>query len=149
MMKIISGQYRSLAILQKMIESFVSDQIIKYLDDYAFISIDQSAYLKIHSTQTSLHRVIDDWLEQIHNNSLTGACLLDISKCFGSINHEILLKKLEMYGITGNELDWFSSYLKNRKQMVFFLTGLFRLSRSVQWGSSGFSAGTLVVFTIY
>ena len=59
-------------------------------------------------------------LEQIHDNSLTGACLLDISKCFDSINHEIFLKKLEMYGITGNELDWFSSYLKNRKQMVFF-----------------------------
>ena len=92
-----------------MIESFVSDQIIKYLEDHAFISIDQSAYLKRHSTQTSLHRVIDDWLEQIHDNSLTGACLLDISKCFDSINHEILLKKLEMYGITGNELDWFSS----------------------------------------
>ena len=89
-------------------------------EDHAFISIDQSAYLKRHSTQTSLHRVIDDWLEQIHDNSLTGACLLDISKCFDSINHEILLKKLEMYGITGNELDWFSSYLKNRKQMVFF-----------------------------
>ena len=76
--------------------------------------------MKRHSTQTSLHRVIDDWLEQIHDNSLTGACLLDISKCFDSMNHEILLKKLEMYGITGIELDWFSSYLKNRKQMVFF-----------------------------
>ena len=56
-----------------MIESFVSDQIIKYLEDHAFITIDQSAYLKRHSTQTSLHRVIDDWLEQIHDNSLTGA----------------------------------------------------------------------------
>ena len=106
--------------IEKMIERFVSDQIIKYLEDHAFISIDQSAYLKRHSTQTSLHRVIDDWLEQIHDNSLTGACLLGITKCFDSINHEMLLKKLEMYGITGNELDWFSSYLKNRKQMVFF-----------------------------
>ena len=117
------NNFRPISVIShiaKMIESFVSDQIIKYLEDHAFISIDQSAYLKRHSTQTSLHRVIDDWLEQIHDNSLTGACLLDISKCFDSINHEILLKKLEMYGITGNELDWFSSYLKNRKQMVFF-----------------------------
>ena len=96
----------------KMIESLVSKQVIQYLEDHAFISMDQSAYLKRHSTQTSLHRVIDDWLDQINDNSLTGACLLDISKCFDSINHEILLKKLEMYGITGNELNWFSSYLK-------------------------------------
>ena len=95
-----------------MIESFVSNQIIKYLEDHAFISIDQSAYLKRHSTQTSLHRVIDDWLELINDNSLTGACLLDISIYFDSINHEILLEKLEMYGITDNDLDWYSSYLE-------------------------------------
>ena len=50
----------------------------------------------------------------------TGACLLDVSQCFDSINHEILQNKLEMYGIADNELHWFSSYLKNRQQMVFF-----------------------------
>ena len=103
-----------------MIESLVRKQVIQYLEDHAFIPMDQSAYLKRHSTQTSLHRVIDDWLDQINDNSLTGVCLLDISKCFDSTNHEILLKKLEMYGITGNELNWFSTYLKNRKQIVYF-----------------------------
>ena len=84
------------------------------------ISMDQSAYLKRHSTQTSLHRVIDDWMDQINDDSLTGVCLLDISKCFESINHEILLIKLEMYGINGNQLNWSCSYVKNRKQMGYF-----------------------------
>ena len=71
------NNFRPISVIShiaKMIESFVSDQIIKYLEDHAFISIDQSDYLKRHSTQTSLHRVLDDWLEQIHDNSLTGAC---------------------------------------------------------------------------
>ena len=45
---------------------------------------------------------------------------LDISKCFDSINHIILLKKLEMYGFIGTELDWFSSYLNGCKQFVNF-----------------------------
>ena len=62
--------------------------------------MDQSAYLKRHFTQTSIHRVVDDWLENLNDRAITGACLLDISKCFDSINHTILLKKLEMYGIT-------------------------------------------------
>ena len=106
--------------IAKIIESFVSNQIIKYLEYHTFISIDQSTYLKRHSTQTSLYSVIGDWPEQINDNSLTGACLLDISKCFDFINHEFLLKKLEIYGMTDNELDWFSSYLTNRKQIVFF-----------------------------
>ena len=49
--------------IAKMIESLVSYQITDFLEDHNFISMDQSAYLKRHSSQTSLHRVIDDWLE--------------------------------------------------------------------------------------
>ena len=49
-----------------------------FLEEHNFISMDQSAYLKRHSTQTSLHRVIDDWLENVNDC----ACLLDIFKCF-------------------------------------------------------------------
>ena len=105
-----------------MVESLVSTQVFDYLESHKFIFIDQSAYLKRHSTQTSLHRFIDDWLEQNNDNSLTGACLLDVSKCFDSINHEILLRNLEMYGIADNELYWFSSYLRNREQWCFFST---------------------------
>ena len=103
-----------------MVESLVSYQIIDYLGSHRFIWMDQSAYLKMHSTQTYLHRVIDDWLEHINDGEITGTCLLDISKCFDSINHIILLKKLEMYGIIGTELNWFSSYLNGRKQFVNF-----------------------------
>ena len=79
------NNFRPISVIShiaKMIESFVSDQIIKYLEDHAFISIDQSAYLKRHSTQTCLHRVIDDWLEQIHDNSLTGACFFRYLQMF-------------------------------------------------------------------
>ena len=54
--------------------------------------MDQSAYFKIHPTQTSFHRVID-WLENVN----FGACLLDIFKCFDFIfMHTIILKELEM-----------------------------------------------------
>ena len=103
-----------------MVESLVSYQIIDYSESQSFISMDQFAYLKMHSTQTCLHRVIDDWLEYINDGRITEACLLDISKCFDSINHIFLLKKLEMYGIIGTELDWFCNYLDGRKQFVNF-----------------------------
>ena len=115
--------YRPISVIghiAKMVESLVSYQIIDYLESHSFISMDQSAYLKMHSTQTCLHRVIDDWLEHINDGELTGAYLLDISKCFDSINQIILLKKLQMYGIIGTEFDWFSSYLSGRKQFVNF-----------------------------
>ena len=63
---------------------------------------------------------MDDWLEHINDGEITGACLLDISKCFDSINNIFLLTKLERYGISGTALNWFSSYLSGRIQFVNF-----------------------------
>ena len=102
------------------IESIVSYQTIDFLEEHSFISMDQSAYLKRHSTQTNLHPVVDDWLGNVNDCAITGTCLLDISTCFDSINHTIRLKKLEMYGITSIELTRLSSYFRGRKQVVKF-----------------------------
>ena len=102
------SNYRRISVIghiAKMVEQLVRSQLVSYLEEHAFISPDQSAYLKGHSTQTSLHRVIDDWLENINDNQTTGVCLLDISKCFDTISHHILLQKLSMYGIKDTELE--------------------------------------------
>ena len=117
------NNYRPISVINhiaKMMECLVSYQIIDFVEEHNLISMDQSVYLKRHSTQTGLHRVIDDWLENVNDCAITSAYLLGISKCFDSTNHTILLKKLEMYGITSTELKWFSSYLKGRKQVVKF-----------------------------
>ena len=113
--------YRPLSLvihIAKIMEKLIQKQIMVYLDDHAFITVDQSAYLKRHSTQTSLHRLIDDILENRNNNEITGLCFLDIQKCFDTIDHTILLDKLTHYGIRTSELKWFQSYLTGRMQVV-------------------------------
>ena len=115
------GNYRPISVIghiAKMIESLIGVQMINYLEEHNFISTDQSAYLKRHSTITSLHRVIDDWLESMNDDMLIGAVFYDISKCFDTINHDLLLKKMFKYGFRGNEQLWFKSYLNYRKQKV-------------------------------
>ena len=84
------NRYRRIWVIghiAKMVESLVSYQIIDFLESHSFISMDQYAHLKRHSTQTCLHRVKDDWLEHINDGEITGArpCLLDISKRFYSL----------------------------------------------------------------
>ena len=106
--------------LAKMSEMCVHKQLTSYLLTHRLISIDQFAYLKQHSTQTSLHRLVDDILENINEKENTGLCFLDIKKCFDTIDHNLLLFKLNKYGIKGNELAWFKSYLTNRTQVVTF-----------------------------
>jgi hypothetical protein len=115
------NNYRPISVIghiAKIIEKLVQKQLIKYLTDHDLISLSQSAYLKRHSTITSLHNVIEDWYDNISDKIFTGICLLDISKCFDSIDHKILLTKLKAYGIDNIQHKWFSSYLHNRSQKV-------------------------------
>ena len=115
--------YRPLSMvihLAKVFERQIQIQLTGYLSKYEFISIDQSAYITQHSTQTSLHRLIDDILENMNNREITGLCLLDIRKCFDTINHNVLLRKLHKYGIRNCELKWFESYLSNINQIVCY-----------------------------
>ena len=56
--------------------------------------------------------------EAIENKQFSLGTFLDLSKAFDSISHEILLRKLPIYGIRGTGLNWFKSYLTNRLQYV-------------------------------
>jgi hypothetical protein len=115
------NNFRPLSVIAhvaKIMEKCVHKQLLKYLTNHNFISIDQYAYLKHHSTDLCLHRLIDNILENINEGEITGMCFLDIKKCFDTIDHTILLSKLRTYGITENENSWFQSYLTNRSQIV-------------------------------
>ena len=72
------NNYRPLTLVMhvaKVLERIIQIQLLTYMDDHEFITIDQSAYLMKHSTQTSLHRLIADILENRNNNAITGLCL--------------------------------------------------------------------------
>ena len=68
--------------------------IVVYLEVNNLIISDQSAYRNQHNTQTALHRVVDDWLDNVSDGNLTGVCSFDITKCFDTMNHAILLKNM-------------------------------------------------------
>ena len=76
----------------------------------------QFAYRKLHSTITSLISVSDYWYENIDKNDVNFALFLDLKKAFDTVDHEILIGKLKVYGIDGLELEWFRSYLSCRQQ---------------------------------
>ena len=145
------NNYRPLSViahLAKIMEKCVQIQLLEYLTLHRFISIDQFAYLKLHSTQMCLHRLIDDILENINDKEKTALCFLDIKKCFDTIDHNILLYKLQKYGIRNYELLWFKSYLVNRSQKVFH-NGAESQKRSI---NIGVPQGTIlgpILFLLY
>ena len=117
------SNYRPISVIAhiaKLFEKEVQCQLMSYLVNHDFISLDQYAYRKYHSTSTCLHSTIDEWLQSIDESLKVGVTFLDISKCFDTINHNLLLAKLTKYGINDNELHWFKSYLSERCQSVIY-----------------------------
>ena len=63
--------------------------------------------------------LIDEITKALDEEKYAVSIFLDLSKAFDTVNHSMLLSKLDLYGIRGNEHQWFRSYLSNRKQRVF------------------------------
>ncbi len=109
----------NLSFLSKLIEKIIAKQFVDHLKQNKLIDPLQSAYKKFHSTETALLRVQNDILTDIDKKKVSLLVLLDLSAAFDTIDHEILLDRLnKYYGIEGNALKWFRSFLTNRSQSV-------------------------------
>ena len=63
-------------------------------------------------------QLINQMLDAFNENKYTLGTFIDLSKIFNTVDHNILLKNLDMYGIKGKNWKWFHSYLTNRKQFI-------------------------------
>ena len=116
------SNYRPISVLShlsKIIEKHVNSVCLTYFQKHDFFSTDQSAFLKHHSTITSLHKVNEDWLESIENGEISLVCYFDLKKCFDTLCHKTLLFKLEKYDFNHNSIAWFKSYLQDRNIATF------------------------------
>ena len=80
----------------------------------------QFGFQKSQSTEHPIIQLIDQVNSSLEKNSFTLGVFIDLSKAFDTVDHHILISKLENYGVNGNNLRWFQSYLKNRKQYLNF-----------------------------
>ena len=109
----------NLSFLSKILERAVSAQLQKHLEVNNVSDNFQSAYRAGHSTETALVRVQNDLLCALDKGELAVLVLLDLSAAFDTVEHSILLHRLEKrVGICGTPLSWLKSYLTNRSQSV-------------------------------
>ena len=116
--KLDFNNYRPISLLpcaSKVMERVVQRQLLNYLKSHSLLSSNQSGFRPKHSTVTALATVTDDWLQSIDKGELTGTIFVDLQKAFDMVDHLILLSKMESMGVKGVELEWFKSYLSNRR----------------------------------
>ena len=110
----------------------------EYLENNKILKEEQAGFRPNRSIQDILLRTIDDWKSALDNGHVVATVMIDLSKAFNTINHKLLIKKLDAYGICGVELSWFSDYLSGRKQRVVLggeLSDWTRLTKGVPQGS--------------
>ena len=113
-----------LPALSKLCEHIALNQLMPYLVENDRLSAHQSGNKKWHSSKTSLIYTSDHILTAIDQKKTSAVVLLDMSKAFDSVNHDMLLKKLQDIGLSPSAILWFMSYLSNRYQAVRINTAL-------------------------
>ena len=135
-----------IAIYSRSLEKIVHDQMFGFFQP--FFTKNQAAFRKLYSTITSLINSIDSWYSTMDRKEVNLAIFLDLKKAFDTVDHSILLAKLEKYGIRGIGGDWFTSYLRSRKQF-YTVDGHKSKAKMVTCGiPKGSCLGTLL-FIIY
>ena len=108
-----------------------------YLNENELLPLVQSAYRQFFSTETAVLKVVSDVLTAMDRGQITLLGMFDLSAAFDTVDHAILLKRLDVsFGIRGNALIWFASYLSWRSQQVHgILASSFYLDFGVLQGS--------------
>ena len=101
-----------------MCESSAHSQFVDYLDSNGIITQLQSGNRKFHSTDSAQLYFIADILKNMDAKKISLVVLLDMSKAFVNIRHDLLLAKLRKMGVSVSTLAWFESYVSQRTQVV-------------------------------
>ena len=113
--------YRPISLLltlSKLLEKVVYEKVYQFLTDTNQIYSSQYGFRSGHSCENAIGELLSAVLKGYQSNKYTLGLFLDLSKAFDTLQHSILLEKLHYYGIRGTALNWFQSYLTERKMRV-------------------------------
>ena len=117
----IINNYRPISILpaiSAIFERVIHLQLTHYFEDNTLLTKSQYGYRSGHSTELASLELTDRIYKHLENNEVPIAIFIDLSKAFDTLDHDILLSKLDYYGIKGVAKQLLESYIRNRQQFV-------------------------------
>ena len=103
-----------LPLLSKVFEKIMYDQTYEYAE--TFLNKLLCGFRKAHYTQHALFRLLQKWQKELDSSGIVGTILMDLSKAYECLPHDLIIAKLEAYGLNTNSLRFIFDYLSCRKQ---------------------------------
>jgi hypothetical protein len=119
--KLDISNYRPISLLStfsKVFEKVIYTRIQSHLEKYNMLVGEQYGFRANSSTEKAIYKLINDILEALNNKIIVGGLFCDLHKAFDCVDHGILLRKLEFYGIVGKIKTLIESYFNRRNQKV-------------------------------
>ena len=116
-----TNNYRPISLLltiSKILEKAMYHRVYTFLCTTHQLYASQYGFRKNHACDQAVGELVAVISKGMEQKKLTAGIFLDLSKAFDSLEHRAILKKMELYGIRGQCLDWFDSYLRDRKLVV-------------------------------
>ena len=113
------NNYRPISLLSnfnRIFEKLVYTRMISFINTHNLLYNAQYGFRKSHSTQHAILDIVNSIQSNMDKGHFSCGIFIDLKKAFDTVNHDVLLNKLQHYGFRGTISDWFSSYLTNRKQ---------------------------------
>ena len=113
------SNYRPISLLSsisKIFEYVIQEQLVDYLLVNNLLCNEQFGFRSGYSTELAALHLVDNMINEIDNGKTPINIYIDLSKAFDTLNHGILIHKLNYYGVKGSELKLFDNHLSNRKQ---------------------------------
>jgi hypothetical protein len=145
------GNYRPISLLSnlnRIFEKVMYKRFMSFIQDKNILYHSQYGFRRQHSTQHAILDIVNRIQENIDNKKFTCGIFIDLQKAFDTVDHTILLRKLQCYGFRGIIYDWFSSYLTNRIQTTEIDNNISNKERTICGVPQGSVLGPLL-FLIY
>ena len=117
------GNYRPVSLLStvsKVFERAFFSKLSSFITQQKILYSLQFGFREGHSTDMAILKLLDNIIDSLDKGEYAATIFLDFSKAFDTVNHEILLQKLNHYGIRGTANNWVKSYLEKRTQYCTF-----------------------------